>query len=176
MKNMAIGFVLGLFVAGGICAYNAIKPSLPSILAPPSKELINAKSETLDCRPVVVYKDRVKRDLGLPETVKKDPDKKVTASTKVLPSDYPNTVTSVYDTGTGMTDLYIRRDSLPWLAFNRRMAIGAAYGVKDEAQGFVTRVYGRIDLLQIKRLHAGILGDVDNAGGWYGGAFVEGRW
>ena len=176
MKNLAIGFVLGLIVAGGVVVYKTLtKVSLPSILAQPANELKNVKTETLTCRPVIVYQDRAKKDLGLPETVAKDPDKKVTASTKVAASDYPNTVTSVYDTGTGATDLYIRRDPLPWLAFNRRGALGVAYGFKDTSVT-TTRVYGRIDLLQIKRLHFGLLGDVDSAGGWYGGAFSELRW
>jgi len=176
MKNLAIGFVLGLIVAGGVCAYNALKPSMPSVLAPPSKELAKEETKRLDCKPVLVYRDKVEKKLGLTASVTKDSSKHVVASSKVPPSDYPHTMTAVYDDRIGNVDMYMRQDPLPWLAFNRRGAIGAAYGFKDEAQGFVTRVYGRIDLLQIKMLHAGLLGDVDNAGGWYGGAFVEGRW
>jgi len=177
MKNLAIGFVLGLLVAGSICAWNTLsRIASPSVLAPSSKELKNEKFETLACRPVVVYRDRVKRDLGLPETVQKDPDKHVVASSPVPPSDHPHTMTAVYDSGTGGVDMFLRQDPLVWLAFNRKGSIGAAYGLKSEANGFVTRVYGRLDLVQIKMLHAGLLGDVDNAGGWYGGVFAEARW
>jgi len=84
-------------------------------------------------------------------------------------------MTAVYDSGTGAVDMYLRQDPLPWLAFDRRGALGVAYGFRNEADGFVTRVYGRLDLVQIKRVHAGLLGDVDNAGNWYGGAFAEYR-
>jgi len=176
ITSHAIALVLGgLIVAGGFL-WMKYKPSLPSVLAPPSKELAKEETKRLDCKPVLVYRDKVEKKLGLPASVTKDSSKHVVASSPVPPSDYPHTMTAVYDDRIGNVDMYLRQDPLPWLAFNRRMALGAAYGFKDGAQGFVTRVYGRIDLLQVKALHAGLLGDVDNAGGWYGGAFLEGRW
>lgn len=177
MKNLAIGFVLGLVAAGAICAWNTLsKITAPSVLAPPAEELAKEETKVLDCQKVAVFRPKVKDKLNLPETVKKDPDKHVVASSPIPPSDHPHTMTAVYDSGTGGVDMFLRRDPLPWLAFNRRGAVGVAYGARSEASGFVARVYGRLDLVQIKMLHAGLLGDVDNAGGWYGGAFVEGRW
>jgi len=177
MKNAAIGFVLGLLVAGAVCAYNTLsRIAMPSVLAPPSKELAKEETNVLDCQKVAVFRPKVKDNLNLPDTVKKDPDKKVVASSPVPPSDHPHTMTAVYDSGTGGVDMFLRQDPLVWLAFNRKGAIGAAYGFKDAANGFVARVYGRLDLVQIKLLHAGLLGDVDNAGGRYGGAFAEVRW
>ena len=172
----AVSFVLGLLVAAGICAWMKYKPSPPSVLSPPAKELVKEETKRLDCRPVLVYRDKVEKKLGLPDAVTKDPAKHVVAASPVPPSDHPHTMTAVYDSGTGGVDMFLRQDPLPWLAFNRRAALGVAYGARSEASGFVTRVYGRLDLLQIKRLHAGLLGDVDNAGGWYGGGFAEVRW
>jgi len=91
-------------------------------------------------------------------------------------SDYPHTMTAVYDSGTGGVDMFLRRDRLPWVAFNQKGSIGVSYGVKNSTTGSVSRLYGRFDLIQIKRLHAGILGDVDTDGDKYGGAFAEYRW
>lgn len=162
------GFVIGLLVAGGICAWNAYKPSLPSVLATPAKELANAKPETLTCKTVVVYKDRVKKDLGLPETVKKDPDKKVTASTKVPASDFPNTVTSVFDLGTGMTDLYVRRDKLAWLAFNSKWRFSAFYGLNDKESGVIMGS-AQYEAAQIKSLHVSAIGQVDTSSRYFVG-------
>ena len=162
MKNLSIGFVLGLIVAGVVCAYNTIsRITNPSVLAPTSKELKNAKTETLDCRPVVHYQDRAKRDLSLPETVQKDPDKKVTASTKVPASDFPNTVTRVYDTGTGATDPYIRNDPRPLLAVETRYSLGAYYGTSSDADSPVWLLRGDMELLRIKALAVGMTGTVD---------------
>ena len=175
MKNLAIGIILGLIMAGAVCAYNTLsKITQPSILAQPANELKNAKSETLACRPVVVYQDRVKRDLALPETVAKDPDKKVTASTKVSASDFPNTVTSVYDTGTGATDLFIRRDKLALFAMNTRYEVGVGYGYTQD--GPVTRLDGSVELIQVKALHLGLTGTIDSSGAYYVGGRAWVRW
>jgi hypothetical protein len=176
MKNLIIGIIIGLLTAAGVCAWKAYTPNLPSVLAPPAPELAKEETTIKECQKIAVFRDKVKKKLDLPATVQKDTSKHVVASSPVPPSDYPHTMTAVYDSGTGAVDMFLRQDPLPWLAFNRRGAIGAAYGFKDGADGFVTRVYGRLDLLQIKRLHAGLLGDVDNAGGWYGGGFAEVRW
>lgn len=175
MKNLAIGFVLGLITAGAVCAYNTIsKITHPSVLAQPAKELKHAKTETLTCKPVIVFQDRVKRDLNLPETVVKDPDRKVTASVKVPASEYHNTVSSVYDTGTGATDMFIRRDKLPWLAMTTRYELGIGYGASDN--GSVTRLDGSVELLQVKALRLGLVGTLDSSGAYYGGGRVWARW
>lgn len=169
----AIALIIGgLTVAIG-CTWIQYRPSLPSVLATPAKELAKEKTTTLTCKPLVVYRDKVETKLGLPDIVTKDPDKHVVASSQVPASDYPHTMTAVYDEQIGGVDMFLRQDPLPWLAFNRRAVLGLAYGVKDNADGFVTRVYGRIDLIQLKRLRVGLLADVDNAGGWYGGGFAE---
>lgn len=165
----------GLIVAIG-CAWIQYRPSLPSVLATPANELAKEQTKTLDCKPVVVYRDKVETKLGLPDIVTKDQDKHVVASSKVPASDYPHTMTAVYDEKVGGVDMFLRQDPLPWASFNRRAALGVAYGFKDDANGAVTRVYGRMDLMQVKRLRLGLLGDVDNAGGWYGGGFAEVRW
>lgn len=160
----ALAALVGAAIVAAGCAYFNLRQSLPSILAEPAKELKNAKTETLDCRPVVVYQDRVKPTLGLPETVNKDPDKKVTASTKVAPSEYPNTVTSVYDTGTGATDLYVRRDPLPWLTVATRYSVGAYYGGGTSTGGPVWLLRGDAELLRIKALAVGLTGTYDTSG------------
>lgn len=49
MKNLAIGFILGLIVAGAVCAYNTLsRITSPSVLAQPAKELKNVQTETLE--------------------------------------------------------------------------------------------------------------------------------
>ncbi len=173
LRLCTIAFIAGLLVAAAVCAWLKYRPSLPSVLAPPAKELAKEVTKRLDRKPVLVYRDKVEKKLGLPTIVTKDPDKHVVASSSVPASDYPHTVTAVYDEKVGNVDLFLRRDSLPWLAFNRRGALGVAYGIKDDADGFVTRIYGRMDLVQTKRLNFGLQGDVDSDGDWYVGGSVE---
>ncbi len=175
-KLIGIGIIIGALVAAGICAWLKFKPSLPSVLLPPAKELAGAPTDTLKGKTVIVYRDAVEKKLGLPDIVKRDASKHVVAAAKVPPSDYPHTMTAVYDDRSGGVDMFLRQDKLPWLAFNRRGSIGVAYGFKGGHDGAVARVYGRLDLVQIKRLHVGLLGDVDGGGGWYGGGYAELRW
>lgn len=176
IQDVMLGIFIGILVAAAIYAYKTLKPSMPSVLATPAKELAKEKTRRMECAPILVYRDKVETKLGLPDIVTKDPDKHVVASSPVAASDYPHTVTAVYDEKVGGVDMFVRQDTLPWLAFNRRGALGVAYGFKGDANGAITRVYGRMDLIQVKRLHLGLLGDVDNAGGWHGGGFAELRW
>lgn len=176
IQDVFLGIFIGILVAAAIYAYKTMKPSLASVLVTKAPELEKEKPTRLDCRPVLVYRDKVEAKLGLPDIVTKDPDKHVVASAKVPVSDYPHTMTAVYDEKVGNVDMFLRQDPLPWLAFNRRGALGVAYGFKDDASGAVARVYGRMDLIQVKRLHLGLLGDVDSGGDWYGGGFIELRW
>ena len=163
-KTFSAGLVMGLLVAGGLCAWNTLnRITNPSVLAPVAKELAKEKTETLTCKPVVVYRDKVKEKLNLPETVVKDPDKKVTASTKVPASEFPNTVTSIYDSGTGATDLYIRRDPMPWIGTASRGSVGLHGGIQEDGET-VGRLSASYSRLQVKRLNLDITGDIATSG------------
>jgi len=176
-KTFAAGLVMGLVIAGGICAYNTINRMIPqSVLATPSKELAKIEKETLKDKPVVVYKAKAKKELGLPESVKSDPDKHVTASTSIPGDEYPRTITSVYDSGLGSTEMYVRQDPLPFIGFNRRNALGVSYGARDGVSGGVLRADGRIEVIQVKAVRGAIIGSIDTSGGWFAGFGAEVRW
>lgn len=176
ITSHAIAIITGGAIVAAGCAWLKLKPVLPSLLAPPARELAREEPRLLDCKPVLVYRDKVERKLDLPAIVTRDPNKHVVAASRVPPSEYPHTMTAVYDEKVGSVDMFLRQDPLPWLAFNRRGAFGVAYGLKSDTDGFAPRVYGRMDLLQVKRLHLGALGNIDGDGDWYGGGFIEARW
>ena len=170
MKNFFLGIVFGLILAGALCAYNTIsKITSPSILAQPAKELKNAKTETLTCKPVVVFQDRVKKDLNLPETVVKDPEKHVVAASAVPPSDYQRTMSAVYDERTGDIAMFLRQDKAPWLALDQRWRFGAFYGLSDSESGLFLGV-AQYQFAQIKRVHITAHGQVDASGRYFLGA------
>lgn len=171
MKNLAIGFVLGLLIAGTICAYNTMsRITAPSIIAQPSKELKHAETTKLTCKPLVVYRDKVKRDLGLPDATVKDSAQQVVASTQIKASDYPHTISAVANIDSGKVDMFLRQDSLPWLSFDRKGTLGVSWGVQDDGET-ATRVDASYRLLAVKRLNLGLTGDVSTTGR----AFVGGR-
>jgi len=179
IRFFGFGMIAGIILAGLACAgwtlWTAPARAVAQ-LAPTSPKVAKIDKVTRDCKTVEVFADKAKRKLDLPEHVQKDEQASVLAAAPVPPSDYPRTATAVLHRDTGVGEIYLRQDPLPWLAFDSRGALGVAYGIKDDTDGFVTRIYGRLDLMQVKRLHAGLLGDVDNTGDWYGGGFVEARW
>ena len=173
ITSHSIALILGGAIVAGVCGFNTLKKSLPSIPSPPSKDLAKVDKEILKCLPVVVYKDRAKDKLGLPTAVVADTEQRVLGATQVKPNERPTTVSAVLNIVNGETAFYQRLDPLPWLAFNRRATLGVAYGFKNDHDGAAIRVYGKLELLKIKALKAGLMGDVDNARGWFGGGYAE---
>lgn len=169
IQDVMMGMFLGILVAAAIYAYKTLRPSLPSVLATPAKELAKEETKTLQDKPVVVYREKVKDKLGLPESVKKDATKHVVNSTQVEASDRPTTVTAVYDDQTGVVDLFKRRDARPWIGFDRRWSLGAFYGLRDDVSTPVVRVAASYELLQIKAVRFGVLGQFDTDGRRFGG-------
>lgn len=175
--GIIIGVILAVLMFGGWNIYRAIQPStLVAAIAPPAKSTAGDKKETKACTTIEAYTPKIKKKLELPESVQKDDNISVIATADTPRDGRPYIASALLNLSTGVGEIAFTPQPYPWLAFNRRGALGVAYGFKDNADGFVTRLYGRLDLMQVKRLHAGLLGDIDNAGGWYGGGFVEIRW
>ena len=173
MRNFLLGVAATLIVVGGLYLWGKTRDPLPSVLAPPSKELANAPTDTLTCKPVIVYRDKVEKALGLPETVTRDTDKHVVASSPVPASDYPHTMTAVYDQGTGGVDMFLRRDPMPWVAAVTRYNLGLYYGARTDADALVARLVASGEFLQLKRLNLGGTVSVDADGQAYGGVGIS---
>ena len=176
IASHSIALILGGAIVAGACAYSSLKKSLPSLPSLPSKDLAKVDKETLNCIPVIVYKDKAKDKLGLPTAVVAASEQRVLGATQVNPNERPTTVSAVLNTTSGETVFYQRLDPLPWFALETRRELGIAYGFKDDAGGAVARIFGKIDLVQIKMIRAGLLGNVDSDGDWYAGAGVSLRW
>ena len=176
IRDFGLGIILGLLLAAGAFAYKSFKPSIPSLPSAPSKDLAKVDKETLNCIPVIVYKDKAKDKLWLPTAVVAASEQRVLGATQVNPNERPTTVSAVLNTVSGETTFYQRLDPLPWFALETRRELGIAYGFKDDAGGAVARIFGKVDLVQIKMIRAGLLGNVDSDGDWYAGAGVRLRW
>lgn len=167
--GIAIGLLLAAFAAAGIAAWKTWWPSLPSVLAPTSPKVDDIKTETKDCKTVQAFKDPAKRKLDLPEHVQKDEQASVIAAAPIPPSDYPRTATAVLHRDTGIGEIYLHDDPMPWVSFSRRWTVGAFYGVRDDVTQPVMRFTGLYKLAQIKALHIGIQGQIDTDGRRFGG-------
>ena len=170
LVSHSIAIVVGGAIVAGGSAWIKLRPSMPSVIAQPAKELKHEKTTTLTCKPVVVYRDRVKKELGLPSDLSIQTS--VVAATHVPGNEYPHTVTSVYNGNTGVVNQYIRQDPFPWLAYTGRWSVGAYYGATD-AQTGVYRLTGVYRAFKIKLMDIGATGSIETGGRWFAGVGGE---
>lgn len=161
-RDTVLALVTGAVLAHGIAWYNrpaSIPPGV-TVEAKPAAEVRNETRVDVAVKPPIkAYAPGVKGKLKLPQSVISDDAKHVIASSKTANDERPHTVTTVVDSGTGEVTTYDRTDPLPWLAVNTKSEVGVFYGLKNGEQAL--RVEGRQELLQVKALHAGVVGTVD---------------
>lgn len=177
MKDTLIGFVAGLIAAALLtAAVHLYRYAYPrqSTVAAVAPELRRQKTETVAVGHIQAYRTPTKRELGLPQAVQASRDQYVIAATKAAANLHPQTVTAVLDTQTGQTQLYIRTDPLPWIAFEQHGDVSLSRGFRSGA--LIYRLAGHEDLVQIKAAHVGLIGSIDSDGQWYGGIGLRVAW
>lgn len=144
------------------------------IVATPAKEVkrVPVVDTKIVSGTVAVYKGgaKLKKKLTLPKAIVDDAKKEVLASSKIPTGEHSHTVTTVIDTDTGRSTTYVRADPLPWIALESRGEVGMYAGMKDGQQA--VRVQVRQDFVQVKALHAGMVGSVDMVTGLKASYFV----
>lgn len=160
----ALAMVIGGAIVAGGCLYHSLQPSLPSIIAQPSKEITKYITVTKPCPGINVYPDKVEKTLGLPESVRKSPTADVVASANIPSDDRSHTVTAVYDSKTMSVNLFDRRNSLPWFTIERRYSMGLWYGADSVGKSPTWQIRGDMELARIKSLSLGISGSLNTNG------------
>ncbi len=173
-RCLLLGFALGILAMLALQAWQDRRPSNPAAPAPTAPELRGERTTVAECKPIVIYRDKVKEELSLPADVQANAQRQVVAATKVPASDRPHTVSAVADLGTGKVDLYLRPDPLPWLALERRTAFGLVYGIDEEGRT-VLRGTAQLELLQLRHAHLGAAAHVDTTGRVLAGVAVTFR-
>ncbi|MFZ5531479.1 MAG: hypothetical protein ACOY4U_10595, partial [Pseudomonadota bacterium] len=110
-------------------------------------------------RVIRTYAPPAKRDLRLPEVVQADAAKQVLESSQVPAVDHPQTVTTVIDTETGETETYVKRDPLPWFAWDAHGEAGIYAGLAHG--GPALRLEVRQGVFAVKALHVGAIASYD---------------
>lgn len=136
MRNIAIGFALGLVVAAGYCAWRASQApdAVPGVVTPELQKQV----ATPEVRTVYIY-----RDAKMPKGATGDVLTAVKTDT--------GTATTLLDTE-GRASIVLQTDPLPWLARESAHEVTLIYGQMDGET--VTRGGYRWSFLQSKRLHA----------------------
>jgi hypothetical protein len=145
-----------------------------AVALPPAKEVRTVEKVVERVKYVKVYPPEVKAKLNLPPAVVRDEGKKVIATGKLDAEEREYSLTAVLDTETGDSHVYARPEPLPWIGPGKRGAVGMAYGMKNGEP--VGMIYSYQELLRIKNLNAGVRGELDQAGNYFGGLYAEYRW
>lgn len=153
-----------------------------SVPAKPAPEVKKTPKQAtpIKAKTVKTYPAAVKNKLKLPDPVQLDPAEAVVAASQVQADDHPHTVTTTLNLDTGETETYVKRDPLPWLAWDYRGEAGISLGLKDGEP--TTRLEARQNLFQVKAVHFGVTGSVDQAlngerdADWYLGIGAWYRW
>jgi len=110
---------------------------------------------------VVTFKSQAKKRMRLPTSVQTDPEKHVTAATRVeVKEDRPVEVTAVVDARTGETTLYEREVERPLFDLRKRTEAGVFVGLDDRG-GQVLRFEARHEFARLTALHAGVVASAD---------------
>lgn len=169
-KNLIIGIAgliflaLTLFLIMQWFKQDVTKPVAPvgiHIIATPAKQVaaIPKHQAVVKSGTVRVYESRAKIELKLPEAIKQDDAKQVLESTRVSSDDHDQTITTVLNTETGDTETLVRREPLPWLAWDTHGGIALGAGIKDGQP--TTSLEGRQNIFAIKEAHFGFRGNFD---------------
>lgn len=179
MKNHRVSLLLAavilLLLSAAWTFWPREKPAIgESVPLPAAREVRTVEKIVYRPKLVYVYPDKVKAKLNLPDPVVKDDTKKVLATGKLEAEDRPYTLSAVLNTETGDSQVYARPDPLPWIGPGKRGAVGLAYGWKNGKP--TGQLYAQHDLLQVKALHAGARGVVDQDGDTFVSLYAEYRW
>jgi hypothetical protein len=131
-----------------------------TIIAPPAKEVRELpKAPAKMTKPIKVYSgSSTKEKLNLPAAVVEDEKQQVIESIKIE-GEQPVTVTGVVNTETGDTQMFIRTDPKPWLAWDDHGGAGVYAGYKNG--DLALRLEAHQELFRIKDVHIGVQGSLD---------------
>jgi hypothetical protein len=171
LKAYAPWVIIVLILAAWL--YSWYKPDgTGEFVQPPVVEI---ETEVAECVPVIHYvkAKAIKEDI-VPESVKTDPGKEVTAVATVPEHKGETTVVAVIDKDTGLTTLDMRQERPSLFALESVKTLGLRCNV-TKACNEVT-LYGSYEFLRIGALHLEAYGQVDSESQAYVGIGVEYRW
>ena len=170
--------ILSALVAAFLVWHYAKPQSAPVgtwTVAKPAPELARVPTQTLQCKPVVVYSQAAKSKLNLPSTVQADTGQYVLNAAQVPAALRPQTMTTMLDERTGKSVVLVKSDPYPWIAAENTRELRLDYGFK---RGFdrVGRLSFTDDLLQVKGVHLGGSISADTDGSLFIGGGLSYRW
>jgi len=133
------------------------------VVAQTTPALAKAPTEHIQSAPVIVYRQKAKDRLSLPQQVRQDQGKRVVSSSTVKSDIRPHEITTVLDVNTGQTVTYDTRKPLPWMGIDTHGEAGLFYGFRDGHKAI--RIQAQQSLLDIKALQVKAIASADQCSG-----------
>lgn len=168
---LAAAVVLAM-VGAGLYAWMAQPPPAPpqAVWVPAYDAAPAAPAAPSADVPIKSGKVRVKKSAAAALKIPLNPDEGVIAASRVASSDSATTVATIIDSNTGESRTIVRQEPLPWLALDPHGEIGMYYGVRSGGPGVTLQA--RQGLLQVKNVHIGLMGQVEQGVGRRPDAYV----
>jgi hypothetical protein len=120
----------------------------------PPPVLAKIATEKVQCKQVVVYKQAAKKSLNLSPTLQADNNEHVLQAAALPISDHPQTCTTILNTETGVSQMLLRQEPLPWFTTEQKGYVGVGYGIiPNQTLGYTISAHE--DVVQMKMIHAG---------------------
>jgi len=144
----------------------------------PLKEKINVPKHEISVKKLVVLDKAkaVKKLKSLPESIKQDENKQITATATVDAYEGKTSVVAVTDIEKGSTELLAKREPLPFMSLIPHYEVGVSYmPVHSEELGqYVLDASYQIG--RIWKINGEARGELDDKGNWRAGVRASVRW
>ena len=142
------------------------------------KEKIDVPKREIPMKKLVVLDkaQAVKKLKSLPEAIKQDENKQITATASIEPYEGKTSVVAVTDIERGSTELLAKREPLPVISLYPHFEVGLSYmPVHSENLGQYV-LDGAYQFGRVWKINGEVKGDIDEKGNWRAGVRAAVRW
>jgi len=135
------------------------KPGAPFVAQPQARPTAGVTEVTLPVQKIIIYqKEEVAKRVPLPPSISDNPDKEITASATVKPSEHTTTVLSVLDKETGKSEIFTRKEPLPFYELSMKGRIGTRYLYTNLSEAQVV-TFAEMEVLRVSSAHISLYGE-----------------
>lgn len=139
----------------GVSLSDSPLPPLKPTIATVSPKVSSVKKEVVAVPALKVYKkSEVVKKVEIPDAIKNDPNKQITAVVDTKPSKGGSEIVAVVDVVTGETIITERPKPIPLFEFVNEKKIGAGYGVGTA--GNTAKLFVAYDAIRVDKFHLGL--------------------
>jgi len=139
--------------------------TMPDYTRPPEEKKVQDIPRQAVAPPpriIIIEKKEVSKKLDLPEEIKADPKKEITANAEIPPYEGKTSVLATIDTETGESRIYAKQKPLSFFGFPNKKEIGIGVGFSSML-GEYAQLYGEWRFARVWVLRAKARGEINQS-------------